>query len=245
MKTFYLYGAGDLGQLAVEVLSKLNLPYCLLDSYKKGILRPDDIQESERESSCIAICIATSPYRKIEKTLSKKGWKYIISIYDIFLSYPECKIKNGWFVGEMWKDEVLKIKEVHERWEDKASCLRYSSFLMWRLYKKESNISLNIGLPILPSTLTDIEKRRKVITYADAPMDNISIHAEGCELETINRNIHLFQKYRPTINVACYHTGDGLWEIEKTLMDGLERYKWYFQLYAYQAQGAYIYGVPK
>jgi hypothetical protein len=74
---------------------------------------------------------------------------------------------------------------------------------------------------------------------------DISIHNEGYELQTIQDSIEVFKKDKPRLEVACYHSRDGLWKIEKFLMDNLPDYTWTFRLTAYMGQGAYIYGCPK
>ena len=104
-----------------------------------------------------------------------------------------------------------------------------------------------INSPSLPSTLADIRARQHATLYTldGSPLpESISIHTEGCELKTLEINMPLFQRYRPSIDVACYHSRDGLWAIEKYLMDNLPDYTWTFRLSAYQGQGAYIYGTP-
>lgn len=252
-KPLILYGYGQLGHLAEEVFKKLGItPIFFVDKNIPEISLTCFVSKEIKEHSLLAICIANEPYYSVIEPLIADGWKDVCSVYDIFEAYPECRIGNGWTTGLLWKDEVLQIKEVHEKWDDAISRSHYSAFLRWRIYRKESQsfiINTNhltlLTLLTLPSTLADIEKRQRVMVFDDVPMKSISIHTEGYELETIEVNMRLLQKYKPNIDVACYHSRDGLWKIEKVLMNGLPDYCWMFRLHAYSGQAAYIYGIPK
>ena len=243
-KPLTLYGAGELGRLAMEVFLKLQIPtQAVYDISEKAWSRhPQFATLQEKQASLLAICIASEPYQPIYNSLVAAGWTDIVSVYDVFEAYPECGIGNGWFAAKFNFMNLVIFNDLY----DEPSASHYLAFVNWHVDRDEYPLHVLIEpREHLPSTLRDIEQRQRVATYADAPMKNISIHAEGCELKTIKVNMHLFQKYRPTIDVSCYHSRDGLWKIEKALMDGLPDYRWTFRMHAYCGQAAFIYGCPK
>jgi hypothetical protein len=239
-----LYGKGNLGKLAKEIFYELGIrPAYVMDKMCSFEALPKDV--------LVAVCVATEPYYPIAKTLNEAGWEDVVPVWDIIEAYPEVGISNGWFAGKLTVKDKNRIRSLY--WDDASSCVFYNSFLEWRINRRESCITpINKNAyKCLPSTLADIRARQKVLyinegILVDLVMDRIvSIHCEGYELNTIRQNMHLFKKYRPKIEVACYHSRDGLWKIEKYLMDNLKDYEFTFRLHAYQGQAAYMYCKPK
>ena len=238
-KPLMLYGKGNLGHLAEEIFEELGIPTHSID---KNV---DWYKIENKADYLVAVCIVSSPYTLIAESLKSQGYTDVVPVWDIIEGYPEVGLHNGWFAGEMWKDEVLNIKSVHETWDDEMSRLHYGTFIHWRIMRKERKGVVLDMLASLPSTLADIRRRQRVDTFADVPMKSISIHNEGCEMKTLEVNMPLFKKWRPQISVSVYHNRDGLWEIEKTLMDSLLDYRWTFRLRAWQGQAAYLHGYPR
>jgi hypothetical protein len=250
-----LYGYGRLGHLAEEIFRELKIPISsIMNLDTDGKYRFQKSKEVLNKNNCLlAICVATMPYAQVTAPLIAAGWVDVIPVWDIIEAYPEVGLHNGWFVGKLSHGDEACMKYVLSHWEDLSeSNLHYKQFVIWRsgtsFGRPELQYIKITPCPSLPSTLADIRQRQRVHHYYEyfAPIpDLISIHAEGCELKTLEENMHLFVKYRPTIEVACYHSRDGLWRIEKFLMDNLPDYRWTFRLTAYMGQGAYITGVPE
>jgi hypothetical protein len=252
-----LYGAGKLGQLAAEVMAELKIPVAAIVD-QNGFFKLKDILPEAKANNLIAVCVTTEPYGKLKEMLEKDGWKNIVSIYDIFNWYPECGITNGW----KFSGDVSKIsKELHQvalAWDDGCSHDHYSQFVFWRCENHEWLVFK--WTPILPEIKTVIAGRlfcgpedctlaaireRKILTIFSRPQEVVKVHLEGEELPSLELSLERFQDYRPILKVACYHNEDGLYKIEKLLMDNLERYKFYFRLHSFQGQAAYMYAVPE
>lgn len=258
-KPLILYGYGKLGHLAQEIFNKLKIP--IAGIYSVNNRTPMDLFNDK--DALIAICIASLPYKAIIKDRCFDGWKDICSVYDIFAAYPECGITSGWFIGErMPKDDDGELA-VSRRLEDILSRRHYNSFIAWHEDRTEINVPVNpadrfaiqsvlhdhenIFTESPGSTLTDIEERRHVVTLIDDYTQRytyVQLHCEGLELESIEKSMYYLQGNRPIVAVTVYHTRDGLYLIEKTLMDALENYRWYFRCHAFQGQGAILYGIP-
>ena len=244
-KPLVLYGYGKLGHLAEEVFKKLRIPYAILD--KDGWIKVLPFTLPLNKTSLLAICVGSESYTSVTAPLIAADWKDIMPVWDIIEAYPEIGIHNGWFVGEVTDEDDRECGKLV--WDDEESFMHRWAFVNWHMNREEYPKIVIDKTPdsdraVLPSTLIDIEARRKVETYfpRDFP---ISIHAEGLELETLKLNMPLFIKRRPRMKVACYHSRDGLWKIPKILMENLKDYIFMFRMTAYMGTGAYVYCVPK
>ena len=243
-----LYGYGKLGHLAEEIFRELKIPvYGVMDNKWSGAEAKFQMLYAPTDA-LVAVCVASSPYRPIYDFLVAQGWaeENIVPVYDIFLAYPECGIGSGWFGGPITEEVNKHSFHVMYKFKDLPSRIHYAAFLDWRISRIETPFKIEeLHRHPLPSTLADIRRRQRVDMFADAPMKEISIHNEGCELKTLEENMHLFIKHRPKIEVSVYHSKDGLYKIERFLMDSLKDYTFKFRLHAYMGQGAYIYCTPK
>lgn len=266
-KPLVLYGKGKLGMLAAEIFKKMGIPFDHIDSN-------DNLDEWWMKNiSLVAICIASEPYKPIEEYLRKAGYEDVVSIYDIFEAYPGCGITSGWFTGEISENDQVQINFVEYGFADYISSWQYREFRKWhenreelliyqnseyrtnRWYIPEVQSILKLGHEITypelrGNTLRDIERRRTTFPqFQNQPMGGsfsyIQLHLEGRELENVEANMGYFQRNRPILAVTVYHSRDGLWQIEKTLVDNLQDYRFLFRLHAYQGQGAIFYCVPK
>ena len=236
-KPLVLYGYGRLGHLAEEIFTELDIPVLIWD--KK---LPCPVAQYP-EDFLLAICIASEPYTPIRNSLREQGWTDIVPVWDILEYYTDkTGIGNGWFARPT--DET-----VTDGWADKNSYFHYSVFLYWRLCRKEWVIVGMEPKEALPSTLADIRARQNLnsgifFSLNSSLLDHVTIHNEGYELQTLHDHIWDIQAHRPLLEVACYHSRDGLWKIPKFLMDNLKDYTFRFRMTAYQGQGAYITCIP-
>lgn len=232
-----LYGRGALGSLAKEIFYEIGIrPAYTMDKTCSFDVLPKDV--------LVAVCVATEPYQAIEASLLRAGWKDVVPVWSLIEEYPRVDIHNGWRAGRLTKAVLREISSLE--WCDGASYDHYNEFLDWRVNGRSSDIVRRRKKKCLPSALSDIRTRQRVFYYDDTPtMDKVDIHAEGYELQTIKENLYLFQKHRPILSVACYHSKDGLWKIPSLLMSELDDYGWKFRLHSYMGQGAYIYGTPR
>ena len=243
------YGYGKLGELFEEAMCELNIPIeCFYDTKSRKVEL--EFLSPKIKDWIVAICITTEPFGDLKKHVASLGFppENIVSAYDIFNAYPELGIQNGWSAQDDYTDEdYVNCSRVLEGFSSCKSDNHYSMFLDWRVYRREASKSRLFIHPSsypLPSTLKDIKERRNLLHDWHHHRNFVEIHNEGFELEAVTKGLDDFRKYRPIISVACYHSRDGLWKIEKTLMDGLEDYSFSFQLKAFQGQAAYMYCIP-
>jgi len=278
MKPIILYGAGQLGRLAKEILDNVKCPVELWLDKKHGNERYPVIDTVEdKEKYLVAVAVSTEPYGEIVKSLENKGFKNFIPVWHLIENFDDAPIKNGW-TFKIENEDKSSFLKTGGMWEDGCSWYHYTMFVNWhagleietlkwapvgiedRWFPEFAHNALRPGavlsdgeneglypyrmLPDDESTLDAVLKRRYVKTYF--PKYNyIKIHAEGLELDTIKVNMHVFQKSRPIIAVTVYHSSDGIWKIEKELMDNLDNYLFYFRMHAHMGLAAIMYCIPK
>jgi hypothetical protein len=251
-KPLVLYGYGKLGHLAEEIFNELKIPiHMIIDNAMPTyfVLNPEDGEPLPRNEVLVAVCVATEPYSGIDLQLKKWGFEDIVPVWDILEAYADrTGINNGWMVVGLSPVEMGEIACVYQGFSDLISRRCYNAFIQWRQNHAELDVPVEPN-ESLPSTLADIRARQKAeIIYIVGGQYPIIIHNEGHEMETLERNIDTFidtfKENRPILHVACYHSRDGLWKIEKFLMDNLNNYAFTFRLHGYMGQAAYIYGVP-
>lgn len=93
--------------------------------------------------------------------------------------------------------------------------------------------------------IKEIKKSCKKIDSLSIKPTFVKIHAEGGELKIVKGAINTFTKYRPIITITLYHSRDGLWEIQKTLIDMLRDYKFFHRMHSWMGTGTVIYCIPK
>lgn len=244
-KPLVLYGTGQLGKLAVEMFRELRIPVA-------GIIDKASVAGYTQKNSLIAVCVATSPFTAIYNELTLLGFNDIVPVWDVIEAYPELNIRNGWFANsKMTRDEQTNILLVRTNFVTEESRIAYTQFVIWRLATARAapEYILLDSKPKprpLPSTLADIRKRQQHGLFGStiAGIDFIYIHAEGSELTILEKTMSSFIEHRPIIKVACYHSPDGLWKIQKALIENLPDYIFNFKLTAYQGQAAYMYCFP-
>ncbi|MCC0627632.1 MULTISPECIES: FkbM family methyltransferase [unclassified Clostridioides] len=152
-----LYGAGNLGNMASEVLSSINItPRYIVDKNidlhgKKingiNIINPDYLSREDKENSIFAICIVKIQYNEIKEYLEEIGCKNICHFYDITeMLKDKVGVSNGWILEDLSEVEKKKISKIYNKFEDIESKLYYIQWLCWRICKKEikfKNLDIN------------------------------------------------------------------------------------------------------
>jgi len=143
-----LYGAGNLGRMAANLLRQLDVPveYVLDKSPPPGgmlldripVIHPDRAPAAHRKTHAIAVCIATSPYTPIRQYLKECGWESVHHFYDIAEAYTDrLPMGNGWFAGKLEKRDLDRLVWLLARWEDDYSRAAHLQWLAWRVNRLE------------------------------------------------------------------------------------------------------------
>ena len=140
-----LYGAGSLGNMAVELLIKKGInPKYIADKSIDGniknikIVKPDEINSYDKENALFLICVSTLPYNEIENYLKALQCNNIMHFYTwAYLIMPEL-LKNGWFITNLLTKDKENIEEICRTLShDDISLSHYLQFLWWKICRKE------------------------------------------------------------------------------------------------------------
>ena len=143
-KEIILYGAGNLGILAIETLRDGGVaPKFIVDKSKKGDLLGlpikglDDLSEEDKMDCIFLICISTLSYNGVSEQLHQAGIKKLIHFYTYaYLVFPDI-ISNGWILSDedYGIDRASKVCRMIEH--DDKSIAHYITFLYWKRFNQE------------------------------------------------------------------------------------------------------------
>lgn len=140
-KEIVLYGAGDLGHLAITLLKEAGiLPKYLVDkneeksgSFLDGIpiISLNEIPEKDKINSLFLVTICTAPYKPIEDLLKCLGIKSIIQFYTYsYYKFPNL-ISNGYVIDfNLNKETITQVCDLLKH--DEMSLCHYLQFLWWK-----------------------------------------------------------------------------------------------------------------
>lgn len=187
-KPLVLYGAGNLGRLAASYFKHIGISFQLVvdanavvyndDPFWQGtsIVRPEDVQVKDKESSILAICISTAPISPIYKSLADQGWQDIVPFYDIAEAYSDLHpLSNGWFTGKLQPAEISGMEWVLERWHDDTSRAHHLQFLAWRALREEWRFA---GAPVTIDDRYFIEPVKAMLDDHECFLDIGAHHGE-------------------------------------------------------------------
>jgi FkbM family methyltransferase len=157
----YIYGAGDLGALALEYCEACDIqikgfldrartePMASKLVGKYRVYRPDSVENALDKNIPVAVAIATSPYAPIAEQLHALNWQSVTPFYNLSSS-PQIghPLRNGWCLGEVSDYEKKMVQFVCDHWADETSWLHYEAFIAW--HRNNTEIELNLA-PITPS----------------------------------------------------------------------------------------------
>lgn len=167
----YIYGAGDLGQLAIEycefnkikILGVLDqtregLIHGRLSSYK--IYRPHEVSILSRQKHSIFVAVATAPYLPIVKILSSHQWLNIFPFYSMTaLTKDAHPLTNGWLVGKIDEFELKEVRWICDNLNDIISLSHYEAFLAWHTNYSELSVEDGTINPNLRYTIEPLVSR--------------------------------------------------------------------------------------
>jgi FkbM family methyltransferase len=141
-----LYGAGELGKLALDFLSYVGIKVeFALDRAVMGgtllggsipVYRPEMI--SEKEKYLILVTTVNAPFSEIYEQLQNQGFNKIVPFYDYALQFSDRHpLNNGWFSGPLTSEDKKQISEVLTGFGDDQSRAAYLQFLAWRILRED------------------------------------------------------------------------------------------------------------
>jgi FkbM family methyltransferase len=141
----YIYGAGDLGALAIEYCEACGIKILgVLDQTREGfisgrafnyrIYKPYEVSLFDRKKYPVFVAVATVPFTPISEILSALDWSNIYPFYSMTtLANDAHPLSNGWEVGNVNSEELEGVRWVGNNWSDATSLNHYEAFLAWHI----------------------------------------------------------------------------------------------------------------
>lgn len=180
-KPLMLYGAGNLGRMAKQLLDHIGIPVRAVvdanaerfrdDPFWRGIpvFAPAEVPVCERNEALLAVTIANLPYKPIAAQLAEQGWPDVAKFYDVAEAYRDRHpLGNGWFAGELDDADLAHIDRVLDRWADDQSRAHHLQFLAWRRLRQDWTFR---DAPVVPDDRFFIPEVRCALTDDEAFAD--------------------------------------------------------------------------
>jgi hypothetical protein len=137
-KNIVLVGAGQLGQMALELWPKnLNPPIVILDKIKQGSLLGVPIEKFENhhvaQSNIYVLSYFKESAERVKALFSDVFNQELITVYDLLTSYLPNEFSNGWIGDPKIFQSALKNIRC---FNDETSKDVYSSAVQWRYLRK-------------------------------------------------------------------------------------------------------------
>lgn len=176
-----LYGAGQLGSMAVEYLRAIEIPvHSIIDrAAQPGQLFMDSIpliplsQAQPQDDIPLLVTTVSAPYSEIAAGLQAQGWNKVLPFYDFAQIFAtQHPLNNGWFSGELLPEERTEIERVVTTLIDPQSRAAYIQFLAWRCLREDwifkdapINVSDRFFIPQVVALLSEQEHFVDVGSY--------------------------------------------------------------------------------
>ena len=145
-----VYGAGKMGLLARDFLAAVGHKLVMVIDraaprlarepswWSDPILSPDEAVKHAKDGLRILVCVVTSPYVPVERSLLQLGFKDIVPFYDLAEFFRNVHpLSNGWFAAPLTAFDREKTAAVLARWDDDVSRAHHLQFLAWRRLREE------------------------------------------------------------------------------------------------------------
>jgi FkbM family methyltransferase len=145
-----LYGAGDFGRMALDVLKALWIqPAFIIDQRAKAardnpafagipIYAPDEAPDALKQQAQILVTVATAPYAPIENALHERGFQHVAPFYDFSQRFRHIHpLSNGWRLDAFTSHDQAMVANVLQGLEDDMSRAHHLQFLAWRRLRQE------------------------------------------------------------------------------------------------------------
>jgi FkbM family methyltransferase len=160
-KPFAIYGAGNLGKMAIEYFKIIGkTPELIID---KSFLSEDSSNEFESIKKCtlnevstnvrknylIIVTIVNSAYSEIRDLLQVQGYNDIVPFYDVTEAYKDVHpLSNGWHLNNFNSSDYEKTSTVLSNWDDDISRAHHLQFIAWHRLREDwifedSNVDTN------------------------------------------------------------------------------------------------------
>jgi FkbM family methyltransferase len=99
---------------------------------------PSDTNLDLRRNCLLAICVVTTPFSVLSRTLNEEGWMDVVPVYDIVEQYRAVHpLSNGWRAVRLENYQHSAIEQALAYYSDDISRAHLLQFIGWRRYRTE------------------------------------------------------------------------------------------------------------
>lgn len=140
-----LYGAGNLGVLALRFLDNVGVPikYVIDRSpahpFLCGRVKIYPLSYApESRNAPVLVSTVSAPFTEIKRNLASLGFRQVLPFYDFAqLHANRHPLNNGWFSGPLSTEDRAGIESVLASLQDPLSRAAYLQFLAWRVLRRD------------------------------------------------------------------------------------------------------------
>jgi len=199
----YIYGAGELGILALEYCEACDISIIgFIDQNKNGkiegkkktylIQKNNEINIEIKKNYPILVAIVTEAYSNIFNSLKENSWEKVYPFYQITNKFRDGHpLSNGWTVGKVSQREIKKVQFIIDNFSDKHSIEHYEAFIAWHIDKTEL---IPEACPISHLQRYSITPFLDALSNRDSLMIDVGSHGGESIAKLINKGIQ-FSEY--------------------------------------------------
>jgi FkbM family methyltransferase len=149
-KPVYVYGAGALGRLAIEIMESIGVRTAgVIDAdpdvkvletcrEKYPVSPMISVPSGVRRGAVLAIAVAKAPYSKTVSAVDLSSWSSVCPVYDILESKAHLQpVRNGWRTGQLDSSQQTSLELLGDVLSDDASRAHYLSALAWHTLQED------------------------------------------------------------------------------------------------------------
>lgn len=181
-KEILLYGAGKLGELAINALNHIGItPKLIVDRSpeKQGkllngikIISPEDIDKNDKAQSIFAICTVNVSFNELYDFLKSHDCIHIIPFFDMIQGYSsELGITNGWVCNKLSQADKVDVLKIYNEFQDDVSRALYLQVLYWRIKREEilfKDAKVTVGEKFFPKDIMPKAKQDEIFVDCGA-----------------------------------------------------------------------------
>lgn len=150
MLPIVLYGAGNLGRMAIEYLEYIDASFEFILDRDVENLKADEFwskfpiyqvsgpPEYQKSEALVLVCVTNFPFYEILQKLNALGWKNVMTFYD----FAECfrdihPLSNGWRMKNLSEEDWANTKKCLDEWGDNISRAHHLQFMAWRRLRED------------------------------------------------------------------------------------------------------------
>ena len=150
VELYSLYGAGQLGQLCLDLIRQMGKKVsCVWDQDDKrartfmesNSIYPISSPDPKVAQEPVIVCVSKVPIAKLFSDLEAQGFTRLINFYDFANRFADrTGFTNGWRFDSISTQQIADLTLLAERFADTQSVVHCLEFLTWHRLRRASGL---------------------------------------------------------------------------------------------------------